>query len=341
MNKLLIGDWHLKASTNMPKPYQQWEQKMMMESVNKMLEIASSVDEVYLMGDIFDTINIDRELYYLGTFLGWCQDNEKKVLIFDGNHERIGGNQDKDYLLNDRMKEYLELYGCEVVDWKEDKDAIFASHKVISKLETCRKKKKYLFSHIRTAESKDKWTNEIDIENMLERFETIFLGDLHGEYEKFDGKVIYTNSPIDTKFDEVNSNTKRGVIILNDDGSWKRVYTLTDKYRKCVKKYNTVADFIADVENLEKDTQNFYKAKVYDIAPKLASIKKRQYNNIIIEPYKIEISADETIKQMKSEAVAMLKSSTIQEDFWEFVGSTNDRAELEPYIDNIRGQLEK
>lgn len=127
MSSLLIGDWHLDHSKQHSKAYQQWEQRMYTLSVLKLQELASNVDTVVLMGDIFNTPNIDKELYYLATFLGWCQDNEKEVLCFDGNHEKLSGSQSNEYLLYDRMKEYLELYNVKVIDWLETEDAVYCS----------------------------------------------------------------------------------------------------------------------------------------------------------------------------------------------------------------------
>jgi len=343
---LLIGDLHLKNTKNelYSKQYSEWLHNMQIYVINKILEVIDDrgIKEVIDLGDILDKSVLDGNvIYYLSYLLSSLQDRDVKVRLIDGNHTKVSNSKDNHYLLYDKLKPYLETYGAEVIEYDIDTelDALFVSHKHISKLETYKRKHKYLFSHIRLSNG-DLFSDEIDIKPILKKFDTVFLGDIHSSLDMYDSKVIYTNSALDVKFERGNSTTPRTVLVLDSaKGESERVTILDKQYRKKVLDFDSVEAFEAELDAILKDTTNYYRIVVTDFTSNLYKVKRKVYNNILLETVKKETKSSKA-KELADEIVNSLKSETVLGGFKQYCLNQNTRSDLAPYIESKLAEYE-
>lgn len=318
MKMLFISDFHIKPyDFTATKEYNKWQEEVYNKAINSIQRYIDehSPEYIFCLGDVLDGSTIkNRELVYLNKLLN-LKTGAKKYWI-SGNHNKIQNIASHVYL-EDTISEVIESHGFTYVKDMlhiEEIDALLVNHSSIKKLETYRKKHKFLFSHIRWEAAY--WTSEIEVANILNKIsDKIILGDLHFKAELEKGKVIYTNAPIDTSFSASDSEPS---ILMYDNGEYKWLNTLEDSFRKVLVEYDSVKEF---EDNFKSEKDNWYKVKINDVRANLKRIKP--LNNVTYDLVNKELESKDEIEDIKE--VISLTGKSIEQSFIEYTKANDER----------------
>lgn len=284
---MCLGDFHIRDCQNSSLDI--WQYKAHIQSFKVITKIIQKhkISKLILLGDTFDVIPKHNSLELFAIFMQMIKGYNLEIDMIAGNHTLMTG-QGRNYY-EEVMKDYFKLnYNIEVLDYKQDNDILYCSHKHIDKLEKV-KPIKLVYSHFRS--NIYPTVDEIDITALNKNVELCIAGDIH--FRLNDKNIVYTGSPVDTHFDSNNTLEPHtpSVLLLNEKTlEWRWETTLSNQYRKYKKVYASADSFLADVENLRNDfktNHNFYKVMIQDRKIELNKIKKSLYEDFCIMNFEI------------------------------------------------------
>jgi len=244
MKILFVSDIHLKL-----RKEAEFE-KNRFEKLFDFIE-QQEVDVVILGGDIFDFKNptLDEISVFYENVLKLPQD----VIVISGNHETIDNETSTFTKLPQFGFKYYDITE-EPLEYK-NYHLYFVSHHNIKKIKNLKTKSTHynvLFSHIRSNIGMIK--QEIDVRRISKKFDQVFLGDIHIQYDPFDN-VHYCGSPYTIQF-EPQRQTGCFLIELKDEGVDYKFIDLSWLPQK-IKLVATCKEYNNLVQALSKD--NLYK----------------------------------------------------------------------------------
>ena len=316
---LCLGDFHIKDLTN--SSLDSWQYKCYIQSFKNIVKIIEKhkPNKLILLGDTFDTPPKNNSLELFARFMSMLKPFNLEVILIDGNHCLLSGAGRRYYC--ESMKDYFKLnYNIEVLDYKQDNDILYCSHKHIDKLEKV-KPTKLVYSHFRS--NIYPTVDEIDITAINKNVELCVAGDIHFRLNA--KNIVYTGTPVDVHFDsnnELESHTP-SVLLLNEETlKWKWETTLSNQYRKKKKIYASAESFLNDVENLREDfktNHNFYKVVIQDRKVELNRIKKSLYEDFCIMNYEtLDLDYNYENRKISVDIVKNLSTNDTSKSFIQF-----------------------
>lgn len=274
---LLLADTHLKPFNENNPQLSNWEKESQRYALDRILSIIkeNEITKIIHLGDMLEEyFPKDFELELLDYFFGNISKGIE-IIFTDGNHELNRDSIKRTYYWEFMKEYYKEKYNIKVYDYVEVGKDLYCSHKHISKLETLNKKYRYVFSHIRSSDSTNKFiTDEINMVALKQNAQKVFLGDIHQNLE-YDN-IVYTGQSTWTNF--INIKYEEGdferfvpsVILLDEEnGKYERValFERNSPYRKLLKNiefedFDSLKEIADEIEKDFAENKTFYKVRI-------------------------------------------------------------------------------
>lgn len=291
VNIIQVGDIHLRVRPEIPEEWQLQRYRLLFAEI---IDLCKKHDAVlFLSGDILDRNRPSLvELQLLIECLICVVDAGIDIWLISGNHEAIGqGMCTYDYLTD--VFDNINLRGRGRISYSNLSTAVFAEervqfyflgHPALQSGITFEEGKKVHSAHILITHARPTVNQfireEVDIEKLIEPFDICFASDIHEPLELHDGKLVYTNSPLNSTFE---AKPDCGCLLIRaNDGkvSWERIplnlpnlvqiTTTADDYREPPKDQHyyrvEVKGASSDLREITTDSPNVKLLKVPEIA---------------------------------------------------------------------------
>jgi len=288
-NVILIGDVHLNL-----RKYKDFQVNRFKEF--QKIKKEHKADKLFILGDFFDLPKPTLE--ELSLFYSFIEEisRDKEIYLISGNHEDLSNAKSTYDFIPEVNFKYITHNRIEL----EDFNLYFTSHNHIDNLNNKvlpTDKPNLLFSHIRCDLGYVK--EEFPLQDLSDKFDYVFLGDIHRfDFKPFDN-VVYTSSPYSINFSEIQ---KYGYIDLClDKGSYSYKFVdISDKVGQKIKVELVSDDVTGFLKSVKKD--NLYKAVITDALEHSVNLPKKA--NVFYE-FKKDISInhcdrDEIVEEIKN-----------------------------------------
>ena len=346
-NTIVVADLHLVEPRYQHLEYEAWTVEMFQHTFTKINEIIVEfeISKIVIAGDYFDSPPKHSALILSDMFLSNLPECITERVIIGGNHTIMPSINGKVYY-EDIMEEFfLKNYKVKNIGYEQIGDVLYCSHKHINKLEKLRKSTKLVYSHFRSGIQKVA-SDEIDITALNYHAELVILGDIHKRLA-YDN-IVYAGSPIDTHFghySEVEADCP-SVLLLNEftlEYAWKT--TLSKDYRKKKLIYDSVKDFLSEVEELELEHQTFKTFFKVIIQDKKFNLKR--FDQSVYEGFckfsleHIDINTDRENKEVVAQITDNLSQTSVSDNLLDFIENINTRPELVNELRALFATLER
>lgn len=217
MNFIVSGDQHLYVPRSLPQDWSMNRFRMLWDFyVDKCKEFEAGL---ILSGDLFHTTKPNlAETQLLIELLIKLKDNNIETYIISGNHENIGNGSS----CLDHFADLFSEMGVRYYQSVEFGDIALRGHTHLQDQLEHRVGGPLLITHVRPTVNQF-IQEEVDIAKLIEPYKLVVSSDIHQELELYDGKLVYTNAPLNNHFEE-KPNTS--VIILDTETlKWSRLST--------------------------------------------------------------------------------------------------------------------
>lgn len=216
-NYIVSGDQHLYIPKALPHDWCMNRFRMLWDFyIEKCKEYDAGL---ILAGDLVHTTKLNlSETQLLIELLIKLKDNNIETYIISGNHENIGNG----ISCLDHFADLFSEMGVRYYQADKYKNVTFIGHTHLQTGLTDQINKGILITHVRPTVNQF-IQEEVDVAKLIEPYQLTIAGDIHQAIELFDGKLVYTNAPLNNHFEE-KPNT--GVILLDVDTlKWQRIST--------------------------------------------------------------------------------------------------------------------
>ena len=273
---LLMADTHLQPYRENNNSLSLWEKTAQQYALDKVISIIKEqgITKIVHLGDLLEnSFPKDFELELVDYFFSKIP-KEVEFYQIDGNHELQRDSIKRTYYFNFMREFYKNKYNINVIDYKEIGQDLYCGHSHINKLENLAKRYRYVFSHIRSTDSSNKFiTDEINMASLKVNAQKVFLGDIHYnlEYDNiiYIGQSTWTNF-LNIKYEEDFNKYVPSVLILDEDsGKYERVALFErnspyqKKYKEIVfEEFDSLSEIAEDIEKDYNENKNFYKVRI-------------------------------------------------------------------------------
>ena len=217
MNYIVSGDQHLYVPKNLPQDWCMNRFRLLWDFyIDKCNEHKAGL---ILAGDLFHTTKPNLlETQLLIELLIKLKDNNIETYIISGNHENIGNGVS----CLDHFADLFSEMGVRYYQADKLKNITFLGHTHLQVGFNDPVKNDILITHVRPTVNQF-IQEEVDVAKLIEPYKLVIAGDIHQELELFDGKLVYTNAPLNNHYEE-KPNT--GVVLLDPETlKWSRIST--------------------------------------------------------------------------------------------------------------------
>lgn len=222
-NYIVSGDQHLYIPKALPHDWCMNRFRMLWDFyIEKCKEHEAGL---ILAGDLVHTTKLNlSETQLLIELLIKLKDNNIETYIISGNHENIGnGASCLDHFADLFSEMGVTYVKSEVISTLYHGVSVIGHTHLDYKVpirNNCNPN--ILVTHVRPTVNQF-IKEEVDVAKLIEPYQLTIAGDIHMPLELFDGKLVYTNAPLNNHFEE-KPNT--GVILLDTKTlKWQRIST--------------------------------------------------------------------------------------------------------------------
>jgi len=316
MKVLFTADLHIRlGQKNIPREWAKQRYRTMFAEIDRVYKEHNCDVEVH-GGDIFDRLPSLEELAVYFDYVALDQD--KPIMVFDGNHEATKKKHTFLHLLKNVLEEInphaLVLTEPLRLDWADFIPYTHIKEKNLKQYKTG----KILFTHVR-AEIPPHVVPEIDLDE-LDPWDVVFAGDLHS-HTNSQRNIVYPGSPVTVTFHRNEVDT--GVIVLDTEtGSWEWVKIQVPQL---------IRKTIEDPEDMVKTEYNH---TIYELVGNMTDLAKIDKDVDIL---------DKKLVKYESEAALDLTDLSIEDEIFVYLQdimqfeTENIQRVLKVYNDNIKG----
>jgi len=279
--KLVItGDWHIRIKPDIPEAWQINRYHLLFDEVIRIcLEHGA---RLVLSGDILDRNRPSLvELQLVTRFLNRCDVNNLTTYLISGNHESLGlGTSTYDYLSPFLSKlEYVHYNPSNeiFVPLENDVDLYLVGHPALPSYEAGdlrTDKTNILVSHFRCTVNQF-IQEELDVAKFIEPFDTCYASDIHMPLDLYDGKLKYTNHPLNSCFE---AKAECGLLLVEANGAGLKDTRIKLSLPNLVQVTTTAADYEDTLDDVD-----YYRIEVKGSPDELRSITTASANTKLLK----------------------------------------------------------
>lgn len=259
---LITADWHIRIKPDIPVD---WQVNRYRGLFNCILTGCIQQDaDLVLAGDILDRNRPSlQEMDLLMEFLSLANKYVKQTYLISGNHENLGqGASTYDYLGMFLTKLDNVQYNSSndiFVPLKNNVDLYIVGHTALATHypnEIRAAKTNILVSHFRPTVN-EFIQEEINVADLIAPYDLVVAGDIHMPIELFDGKLVYTNHPVNSCFE---ANPDCGYIVLEANGAGYHIERVSLLCRNLIQIKTTAAAY--EEPEVMEGHEDFYRIEV-------------------------------------------------------------------------------
>lgn len=314
---LVTADWHIRIKPDIPID---WQVNRYRGWFNCLLITCTQQDaSLVLAGDILDRNRPSlQELDLVMEFLSKASKHLKQTYLISGNHENLGqGSSTYDYLQTFLSKLDNVQYNSSneiFVPLENNVDLYMVGHPALATHypnEARDSKTSILVSHFRPTVNQF-IQEEINVADLIAPYDLVIAGDIHMPLELFDGKLIYTNHPLNSCFE---ANPDCGYVIVEANGAGFKVERQGFIGRNLIQIKTTAADY--EEPEVIEGNEDYYRIEVTGSPEELRKITTdKWYIKLLKVP-------DVVSEYVAEDGVTEIKNVSLEQSLQDYMKSMN------------------
>lgn len=298
---LVTADWHIRIRPDIPED---WQIKRYRGLFNIVMFNCIIYDAVLVLaGDLLDRNRPSLpELNLLMEFLTEVDRRKITTYLISGNHENLGqGASTYDYLQAFLSKlEYVQYNSSNeiFVPLQNNVDVYMIGHPALATgyNEAREGKTSILVSHFRPTVNQF-IQEEICVADLIKPYDLVVAGDIHMPLDLFDGKLQYTNHPINSCYE---STPNCGILLVEANGAGYRTERIGTLTRSLISIKTTAAEY--EEPEVIEGNEDYYRIEVTGSPEELRKITTdKWYIKLLKVPEVVsEYVADEGTAEIKN-----------------------------------------
>lgn len=298
---LVTADWHIRIRPDIPED---WQIKRYRGLFNLIMCNCIFYDAVLVLaGDLLDRNRPSlQELNLLMEFLTEVDRRKITTYLISGNHENLGqGASTYDYLQAFLSKlDYVQYNSSNeiFVPLANNVDLYMIGHPALATgyNEAREGKTSILVSHFRPTVNQF-IQEEICVADLIEPYDLVVAGDIHMPLDLFDGKLQYTNHPINSCYE---STPNCGILLVEANGAGYRTERIGTLTRSLISIKTTAAEY--EEPEVIEGNEDYYRIEVTGSPEELRKITTdKWYIKLLKVPEVVsEYVAEESVTEIKN-----------------------------------------
>jgi DNA repair exonuclease SbcCD nuclease subunit len=338
VNFIQMGDIHIRVKPELPEDWQMNRYRMLFEETVRLCKEHDA--KLFLSGDIADRNRPSlAETKLLIEFFALLSNAWIDTWLISGNHEAIGqGASTFDYFitffesLNANRRGHINYSTGNLMFHRfpeQDLQFVFLGHPALQRVAeqgfersdstTC-----VLISHFR-ATINQFIREEIDVANLIAPFDICFVSDVHDPLELHEGKLVYTNNPLNHNFER---EPKCGCLLIScelGDIKWRRI----PLHLPNLIQISTIPDLYTE----PPEDGNFYRVEVKGSTADLRYLTTEQQNVKLLKLPEVAETFVEQEAEVETAAGLVLTDALVR--YMEDLGYSNAKVQemMEVYLE--------
>lgn len=299
MKFIVSGDQHINIPKSLPQDWCVNRFRLLWDTYIQLCETHGA--GLILAGDCYHNVKPSlQEVELFVELLLKLKDKGIETYVISGNHENIGS----EVSCLDHFKDLMEEMGINYISKGTERGVDFLGH---THLNDPLHNSGILITHVRPTVNQF-ITEEVDIKKLISPYKLVLAGDIHAPLELHEGKLVYTNHPLNSSFE---AKPDCGVLLLDTETlEWSRIPT---KLPNLIQIKCSVEEYPKHAELVAQDSFNFYRVEVTGEPKDLRTIKSESDN---VKLLKVPEVID-TFKE--SEDAVEIRDLTLEESLIEYM----------------------
>lgn len=310
--KLIItGDWHIRIKPDIPE---EWQVKRYHQLFDEVIGLCLKHKAILILsGDILDRNRPTlQELQMVTRFLHLADAHQIPTYLISGNHESLGlGASTYDYLSAFLAKLKNVHYNSSqqiFVPLANDVDLYMIGHPALADYQESdlrKEKTNILVSHFRPTVNQF-IQEELDVAEFIAPFDYAYASDIHMPLDLFDGKLKYTNHPLNSSFE---AKPDCGLLLVEANGAGLKDTRIPLSLPNLIQINTTAADY----EDTLEGTTDYYRIEVKGSPEELRAITSTSANTKLL---KIPEVVSEYVAEAETEEI---RTAGLEESLQEYL----------------------